>query len=165
MKTSKRLVTFVSLVVISSFLFGAVVSASSDKNPFNQLWEAIFDLQTQVDELEASSGTTRTVIEVSIDLEADGDVITYEYSDFLQTSVETHWKRIEAPQIELDDMPLVQIFSNTTYPEIGVGDYPNFYYMQDGYLYIFYKTVRIPDANPVPEIEYYNSDYTIVIVK
>ena len=62
-------------------------------------------------------------------------------------------------------MSIVQVFTNTTYPEIGLSFSGNSYYMKDGYIYIVYKTVRIPDANPVPEAQYFNSDYTIVIVK
>ena len=107
---NKKLVTIVSLIVISSFLFGTIVSAKSENNPFNQIWSAIFDLQSQVDEIEASSGAIRYVYEGTIDLNSDGDVIKTETDDPFSLTSDLHYKAINVPELELNDMPQVDVY-------------------------------------------------------
>lgn len=56
MKISKKIVTLASVIVIASFLFGTAVAAALEGKPFKEIWEAIFDLQTQIDEIELTPG-------------------------------------------------------------------------------------------------------------
>lgn len=166
MKPNKKLVVIFSVFVVSSFLFGTVVSAVSEKNPFNQLWEAIFELQSQVDEIESSSGTTRSVYDVSIDLESDGDFIEEYYQELFQRTQYTHWKIIDIPQIDFADMPIIDVYTKAPFEDrLWMGENPN-WYVANGELYIQYKYVTVPDSNPADvTVQYFNSEYTIVAIK
>lgn len=171
MKTSKRLAVFVSLVVISSFLFGTMVSASSDKNPFNLIWGAIFDLQTQIDEIEASAGSTRIVYQGTIDLSSSGDVIKVVTHDL---TAEYHYALINIPEVELDDMPQVEVYVKL-YDQSHVtddlwrnadtliiaSDHSVVVYDEQSVL-INYKTSFSPDGHTTTWI---SGEYKIVVVK
>ena len=64
MKPKRKIIALTSLIVIASFLFvGAVNAAPRGGGPFEQLWDAIFgieydveELQTQIDEIELTPG-------------------------------------------------------------------------------------------------------------
>jgi hypothetical protein len=60
---------------------------------------------------------TRYVIEGSFNVTEDGDLIRYVQSGDNDTS-EYHWKRIDVPQLELSDMPSVQVFVKTSFVSI-----------------------------------------------
>jgi hypothetical protein len=62
-----------------------------------------------------TSGATRTVIKGSFEIEQSGDKITYfiPYNDFWTNTTitpESHFKRIDVPQLNFSDMPSVQIY-------------------------------------------------------
>jgi hypothetical protein len=102
-----------------------------------------------------TNGTIRTVIEGSINMTKDGDLIKYNTDNstgYLSTD-EEHWKKIVVPQLTLSDMPSVQVYVKTTFvsvenvtapvdmwkwygPVTGGGVHVMF---DEGYVYIQYK--------------------------
>jgi hypothetical protein len=49
----KKSAVLISVFVIASFLFGTLVAASPNGTPFQDLWDAIFGLQNNVDNLQS----------------------------------------------------------------------------------------------------------------
>jgi hypothetical protein len=128
LKKTKLVIAIISVAIISSLLFAGLSTAKDENSPLAQLWYAIFgiqedidDLQTQVDELEVSAGSTRDVIEGSFDITQEGDLIHHHEYNITYNSEEytniddIHWKRIDIPQLDLDNMPLVQVFVKTNF--------------------------------------------------
>lgn len=60
---------------------------------------------------------TRYMVEGSFNVTEDGDLIKYVQLQGNDTS-EYHWKRIDVPQLELTDMPSVQVFVKTSFVSI-----------------------------------------------
>jgi len=108
---------------------------------------------------------TRYVIEGSINLTSDGDLIKH------ITGIDSayHWKRINVTQITLSDMPLVQVFTkpySIIYEDAEDlkqmwKEYSYELYYDEGCLYIYYKVIT-SGQDPNYAI---NGDYKIVVVK
>ncbi len=162
MKKSKSIIVLLSVVLLTSFFIGNYALAKNENNPFTELWNALFgvqeaveELQTQVNELEVASGTTRTVIEGSFNVAANGDVI-------IEISGRTnHYKRIDIPQLTINDMPMLQAFVKPP----SISPTPLLWqqstaYCAEGYVLLLYKYVT---ANSTAT--FMNGEYKIVIVK
>lgn len=67
-----------------------------------------------------AGNATRHVIEGFFNVTQDGDLVYYNNRTLAGQYYynEEHWKRIDAPQITLSDMPLVQVFVKTTFVSI-----------------------------------------------
>jgi hypothetical protein len=63
---------------------------------------------------------TRYVIEGAFTITEEGDIIHYYYGpeEGYPSYSEEHWKRIDVPQINLSDMPSVQVFVKTSFVSI-----------------------------------------------
>lgn len=62
--------------------------------------------------------TTRYVIEGFFNVTQVGDLVYYVNNTDYPSYSEEHWKKIEVPQIELSDMPSVQVYVKTTFVSI-----------------------------------------------
>ncbi len=178
MKRNKQIIILLSTVLLTSLFIGNFALAMNENNPFTQLWNTIFNiqtdvknlqtkttnLQTEINELENTTGTTRTVIKGVFNITANGDVI---YSPSSATS--RHYKKIDVPQLTLNDMPTIQVFVK---PFNEYGYYPSELYRMwkepsspdelgygEGYILLHYKT-----TNPLQTYDI-NSEYIIVVVK
>lgn len=157
MEKTKLIITLVSVVILTS-LFAYLV-------------------------LEVTSRATRYIIEGSFDVTEDGDLT--KYVDFGGSSTsEFHWKRIDVPQLELADMPSVQVFVKTTFesienetepidlwisPNPNIGWAPHVLY-DDGSIYIEfkerYKSYDIFNEEWKQGVAYImDGNYKIVVVK
>lgn len=167
MKKTRLIVIVVTAAMLTSLLAG-LTFAKNENHPFAQIWSAVFDLQSQVDEMEASS-TTRYVIEGVINLTQDGDVIA---ASSESSNVMFHWKAVPVSQLTLDDMPLINVYLKPPNGEFSGlfdmwrdnGEDWGYYYLKAVYdeqtLYICYKRV---DGS---ETTYFiNGEYKIVVVK
>jgi hypothetical protein len=167
LKKTRLIVIVVTATMLSSLLAG-LTFAKNENNPFAQIWNAVFVLQSRVDEIEASS-TTRYVIEGVIDLAEDGDVISPSSE---LSNVMFHWKTVSVPQLTLDDMPLINVYLKPPSGEFmdpfdmwrDNGEDWGYYYLKAVYdeqtIYICYKRVDSSETT-----YFINGEYMIVVVK
>jgi len=124
--------------------------------------------------------TIRHVIEGTFNITQDGDLIHTEYSDHSRAY---HWKKIDAPQLTLSDMPSVNVYVKTLV-ENSIDVSQNMQLWKDspyvfsspvqdmgvilygeGCVYIFYKIdIAFPESDPYT-LTYTTGEYRIVIIK
>ena len=162
------LIALVVAAAMLTSLFVGFTFARDENSPFAQIWSAMFDLQTRVDEIESSS-TTRYVIEGVIDLTQDGDVIAPSSE---LSNVMFHWKIVSVPQLTLDDMPLINVYLKPPSGEFSGlfdmwrdnGEDWGYYYLKAVYdeqtVYICYKRVDSSETT-----YFINGEYKIVVIK
>lgn len=226
MKRNKQIIVLLSIVLLTSLFIGNFALAKNDVrynpyryNPFSQLWQAIFgiqsnieqlqtqtsdlqsqetqtqttienlqtqinELQTQINDLETSIGTTRIVYEGTFDVFTVGDFIVHRNSTSNPITA-LHYKEIIVPELTLNDMPLVKVYTkpysvtgSVMIPSEEVEFLNNVWYEQDygtsavaertndvlygeGAVYIFYRS-EIQGTTAQIAI---NGDYKIVVTK
>lgn len=109
----------------------------------------------------------RFVVEGSINLTADGDLIRHSNHGGGLVSV-YHWKRVDVSELMLSDMPLVQVYArpySLAYDDTGDllqmwREYSDVFY-DEHYVYIYYKVI----TGTQPPNYAIAGDYKITIVK
>jgi len=127
---------------------------------------------------------TRYVIEGWFNMTEDGDLIRYDVGIDNKTA-ESHWKKIDVPELTLADMPSIQVYAGTYFESVENVTGPIFMWRNlrnfagnsivdkigtvlydEGCVYIYYKF--FDEAAPFgPTTSYAEStgDYKIVVVK
>ena len=127
---------------------------------------------------------TRYVIEGWFNMTEDGDQIRYDVG-FDNKTAESHWKKIDVPELTLADMPSVQVYGGTYFESVenvtdpvfmwrDLRDFSGVSYVDEigtilydeGCVYIYYKF--FDEAAPFEPTTIYadfTGDYRIVVVK